>query len=76
MRWRSFYTEFIPELEELGEKNLHWTHPEKVEPAEALQDKLEVILNSGNHKWYLNLMDAAEAKSRKKAREEFRDRYK
>ena len=34
-----------------------------------------VLLNSDNHKWYLNKMDPEEAKARQERQEEFKERY-
>ncbi len=49
--------------------------PEKVAAAEALQNKLEEVLKSDDHKWYLGKMSPEEAAARKKAAEEFSARY-
>jgi len=73
---RNFYTEYVPELEELVEKGLHSDDPAKVEAAKALQAKLEEVLNTDDHKWYLGKTDPAEAAARKKAAEDFKARYK
>ena len=42
----------------------------------GLEDYLSKILNSDDHKWYLGKMDASEKARRKKAAEEFEERYK
>ena len=47
----------------------------KVAQAEALAAKLDEVLNSDAHKWYLGKMDPAEKERRKKAAEEFKKRY-
>jgi hypothetical protein len=73
---RHFYTKFIPELEELVEKNLHADDPQKQEAAQQLQALIDETLNSENHEWYLNKMSPEEAALRKAAREEFQKRYK
>lgn len=73
---KTFYSEYVPELEEIIEKNLHSKDPKKVDQAKALQAKLKEVLNSNNHKWYINKMDPKEAARRKKSQEEFRARYK
>ena len=73
---KHFYTELIPELEELVEKNLKADDPAKVAQAKKLQKKIKEVLNSDDHKWYLNKMDPEEAARRKAAREEFKKRYK
>ena len=73
---KHFYTEFIPELEELAAKNLSSQDSGKVEAARALKEKIDEVLNSDNHKWYLDKMDPEEARKRRKEQEEFQRRYK
>ena len=73
---KHFYSEYVPELEELVEKNLHSDDPETVKAAEALQAKLDEVLRTDDHKWFIGEMDPAEAERRAKAAEEFRARYK
>ena len=72
---KNWYTEYIPELEELVEKYLHSEDPEKAAQAKRLHDKLEEVLNSDDHKWYINKMDPEEAAERKAAADEFKGRY-
>jgi hypothetical protein len=72
---RNFYTEYIPELEELAERNLHSDDPAKVEQAKALQAKLEEVLHSDDHKWYIGKMDPEEEARRKADAEAFKARY-
>jgi hydroxylamine dehydrogenase len=73
---KHFYTEYIPELEELAEHNLHSEDATKVDQAKALKAKITSVLESKDHQWYLNKLDPEEASRRKKAREEFKARYK
>lgn len=73
---KSFYTELIPELEGLVKENLESKEPARCKAAEALQKKIEEVLNQDSHKWYLNKMDPKEANERKKRTEEFQQRYK
>ena len=73
---KNFYTEYIPELEELVEDNLHSEDAEKVTAAKALQAKIEEVLKTDDHKWFIGEMDPEEAAKRAKAAEEFRARYK
>lgn len=73
---RNFYTEFIPELEELAEKYLHSDNPEKKAAAEKLDQMLHNTLNDDNHRWFLNKMPAEEKAKRDAARTEFQSRYK
>lgn len=72
---RNFYSEFIPELEELIEKHLHSSDPQKVEAAKVLQTRLEEILTHKNHQWYLNKMDPEEKAERERRQKEFQARY-
>ncbi len=64
-----FYHKMIPELEKLIKAN------KGTQEAKALQSKLDEILNSDNHKWFLGKLDPAEKAKRDKAREEFKKRY-
>lgn len=73
---RNFYTEFIPELRELVEDGMHSGDPAKVEAAKKLDAKITDVLNEDNHKWILGKMDEDEAAARKKAAEDFKNRYK
>ncbi len=73
---KKFYTEYIPGLQELVEKNLKSSDPAKVEAAENLSRKLDEVLNDENHRWYLGKMDPEEAARRKAAKEKFESRYK
>jgi hydroxylamine dehydrogenase len=72
---RNFYTELIPELEELVQKNLHSDDAAKATAAQALQQRMKEILNDKNHKWYLNRMDDTEKAERAKRQQEFQSRY-
>ena len=73
---KNFYSEYIPELEELVEKGMHSGDESMVAAAEALQAKLDEVLSSKNHRWFLGEMDPAEAEARANAAKEFKDRYK
>jgi hydroxylamine dehydrogenase len=73
---RNFYSEFIPELEELVHQGMESGDADKVAAAEALHAKIDEVLNSDHHKWYLGKMDPEEKERRKKAAEEFKSRYK
>ncbi|MHC4909112.1 MAG: multiheme c-type cytochrome [Planctomycetota bacterium] len=72
---KHFYSDYIPELQELVEKGLQSDDPAKVTAAEALEAKLDEVLNSEDHRWYLNKMSPEEAAARKQAAEEFKKRY-
>jgi len=73
---KHFYAKYIPELQELVEANLHSSDPKKQEAAKKLKAKIDEVLNSSDHMWYLGKMDPAIAEERKKQREEFETRYK
>jgi hydroxylamine dehydrogenase len=72
---RNFYSEFIPELEELVEKGLHSGDAEKETAAKELQQALHAMLNEDNHKWYINKMDPEEQQRRLQQQKEFQARY-
>lgn len=72
---RNFYSEYVPELQELVEHNLHSDNPEKKAAAEKLEKLIDETLNSDNHKWYLNKMDPDEKARRDEAVKEFQKRY-
>jgi hypothetical protein len=72
---RNFYSEFIPELEELVERGLHSEEPEKVEAAKALSARIEEVLDSKSHQWYNNKVDPEEQAEREKRQAEFKARY-
>jgi hypothetical protein len=73
---KHFYGTFVPELEELIEQGMASGDSDKIAAAEALKSKLEEVLNSDDHKWFIGRMDPDEAARRKKAAEEFKERYK
>ncbi len=72
---KHFYTELIPELEDLADKNIDSQDPKKAEAAKALRIKIDEVLNSDNHKWFINKMDPKEVAKRKKEQEGFQKRY-
>src|SRR5690606_38155192 len=68
---KHFYSEFIPELEELIEKGRTSGDETKVAAAEALEAKLTEVLESNNHRWFNGEMDPEEKAERQKRMEEF-----
>jgi hypothetical protein len=64
---KHFYIKFIPELEHLIEKGNTSKDSAKVDAAKALQAKLDEVLNSDNHKWYLNKLTKKQLAVRKAA---------
>ena len=72
---KRFYMEFVPELRELIDQNKASSDPARAKAAAALSGKLDEVLNSDDHKWFLGKMDASEAAERAKQVEDFRKRY-
>lgn len=72
---KTFYSEFVPELRELIGEGRASEDAERRHLAEALDAKLSEVLESENHRWFLDKMDPAEAARRKQAAEEFNSRY-
>ena len=72
---KTFYTHMVPELRELIEKNIHSDNADTVTAANALKDKLDAVLNSEDHKWFLGKLDPEEKARRQKAAAEFKKRY-
>jgi len=54
---------------------MHSKDAGKQKAARALQAKLNEVLNSDDHKWYLNKMTPAQKAKRKRAADEFKARY-
>ncbi len=72
---KHFYSEFVPELRRLTAEAKQSGDAKKIELAAKLEQKLDEVLNSENHRWYLNRMDSAEQQRRQKQREDFQKRY-
>jgi len=72
---KHFYSEFIPELEELVEANLESSDPVKSKAAHDLKEKIEMVLNTEDHMWYIGKMSPEEAAARKAATNKFLERY-
>ncbi len=70
---KHFYSEFIPELQELAEKGA--AKPETREAAKALEEGIDRILNNPEHRWYIGKMSDSEREERKRRSAEFKDRY-
>ncbi len=73
---RNWYSEFIPELRELIERGKHSADMTKQIAASKLEAKLTEILESANHRWFINKMDPAEKARRQARQQEFKARYK
>ncbi len=55
---------------------MHSNDNDKKSAAKALRAKLDEVLNSENHKWYLNKMSAKQLEIRKNATKQFKAKYK
>ena len=73
---KHFYSKMIPDLEHLIRQGKSSGDPAKVSAADALARKLEEVLGSSNHRWYLNKMDPQEQQERERRQREFQQRYK
>ncbi len=72
---KHFYTKMIPELETLVDRGRASSDVAKKEAAEKLSKRIDELLASDNHRWYLNQMDEAELKERQERQSEFQKRY-
>ncbi len=70
---KHWYTKFIPELKEIAEKSM--ADPAKAEGGKVLQAAIDELLARPEHAWYTGNLPAEEAEKRKKAQEEFKNRY-
>ncbi len=72
---KHFYAHYIPELQELVERNKDSGDPARKEAAKKLANLLEQTLNTPNHEWYLNKMSSEDKARREQQRKEFQERY-
>jgi hydroxylamine dehydrogenase len=72
---KNFYTEMVPELQELIEHGKHSKDKADQQAAANLEKELHAVLNSEEHKWFLGLEDPAKKAEREKRQEEFKQRY-
>jgi hypothetical protein len=72
---KHFYSKMIPDLEKLIHQGKQSGDAKKAAAADALQKKLDEVLNSPNHRWYLDKLDPAEREDRRQRQEEFKQRY-
>lgn len=71
---KSFYTEFIPEAQEIVNRAIAAGGP-KAESAKGVQKLIEATLSSDNHRWFLGQMTPEEKAERTRQQEEFKRRY-
>ncbi|MBI3820420.1 MAG: hydroxylamine oxidoreductase [Planctomycetes bacterium] len=72
---RNFYSEYVPQLQDLAEKYMNSPDAAKAGAAKKLDARLNEVLNSEDHKWFLGKMDPEKAAARAKAALEFKQRY-
>jgi hypothetical protein len=72
---KHFYAKMVPELEELVAAGAASGDAAKVSAAQDLHAKLQEVLTSENHRWYLDLMTPEERAERKQRQDEFQRRY-
>jgi formate-dependent nitrite reductase cytochrome c552 subunit len=72
---KHWYSEFIPELEELAKANSESADPARKASAAKLRALLDQTLESADHQWYIDKTDPAEKAARVKAAAEFKARY-
>ena len=72
---KRFYVDYIPQLEALAARYAADADAGKAQAAKALRNKLDEVLSSEDHKWFVGKMDPAEAERRKRAADDFRLRY-
>lgn len=70
-----FYVKMIPELEDLIAKANASKDPKKMAAAKVLQEKIDTVLNSKDHKWYLDKLTDKQKALRKAAVEDFKKKY-
>jgi hydroxylamine dehydrogenase len=72
---KHFYSKYVPELQELIEKNKGSSDAAKKAAAEKLHKLLDDVLNNENHRWYLGKMSPEEKARREAQVKEFQKRY-
>ncbi|MBL1215872.1 MAG: hydroxylamine oxidoreductase [Planctomycetes bacterium] len=73
---KTFYTHYVPALREMVEDGLASGDDEKIKAAQALEEKLNQVLNSPDHRWFVGGMSEEEKARRSQAADEFKSRYK
>ena len=72
---KTFYSEFVPQLRDVIQRNLTSKDAAKIAGAKKVQAELDVVLNSDMHRWSLDKMTPEERAARQKAADEFKKRY-
>ena len=73
---KTFYTHYVPGIRHLIKEAKASGNEKRIEAAKKLEAKLDEVLNSQNHQWFIGKMDPAKAAARKEAAKEFKARYK
>jgi len=71
---KHYYNKFLPELEKLV-KNGKKGNAKQLKAAKKLEAQIKKMLNSDNHKWYINKMSAKQKSIRKSAVEDAKKMY-
>jgi|Deesub1362A_J573_1020465.scaffolds.fasta_scaffold00456_15 hypothetical protein len=72
---KNWYSEYIPEIREIIEMGKHSGKGKAERLAKELEEMLEEIINSDNHKWSIGKEDPASKAERERRRREFLKRY-
>jgi len=72
---QEWYMKFIPEVKHIIAENLKSKDKNKVAAAKRVEQLLNGVLNSADHRWFIGKMSPEEKARRKKAQEEFKKRY-
>ncbi len=72
---KTFYMHYVPALKELIEEGLESGNADRATAAKALETKLDEVLHTDDHKWFIGEMDPAEKAKRKANAAEFKARY-
>jgi len=72
---KHFYAKMIPELESLVAKGAASDDAKKKEASKALKAKIDEVLNSENHMWYLDKLTDKQKEIRKQAVEAAKAKY-
>ena len=72
---KHFYTKMIPDLEHLVREGKQSGDQARIAAADVLAKKIDEVLNSADHRWYLNKMHPAERDERKRRQQEFKKRH-
>ncbi len=72
---KHFYTEFIPQLDELAKAGINSKDAQKQAAGKTLKAKLDEVLNQENHKWYDDKLTDKQKATRKAAIEQSKAKY-